>query len=399
MPLDGVAGVSEAVHDRSDEGAELLVGPGRVVGLGQRQLTHHVVHVRLGFDEQVGRNVTEDDGVAPLRRRGRVRVDAGELLDGLYRLERVARRRRRPNSAHTTFPCSSTETPQRALSASTSRMPRPVMLLVLRFGPNGGSGAGVADPDAHASGGTADRHQDRSGAVLARVRQQLGGDDRSRRRRRRSHHGQAAGRGRSGVRRARSPARRRARGWRGRRARSPTEDPFRTAAELAVSGRVRSCAEDYPATVASCAVTPTPPVAPLEFADAGWESWLGEHQVNEAGCGSASGTRAHDHGPRRGLCFGWIDGQRTVRRRVVPPAVLTPPARSSWSQINVAKVELTARRCSRPGSRSRAAQATAVGGGVRVAAHRDRAAGPRGGAGRDAGERRLRRLGRSDGTP
>ena len=55
-----------------------------------------------------------------------------------------------PNSAHTTFPRSSTDTPQRALRASTSRMPRPVILLVLAFGRTGVLGTGVADTDAHA---------------------------------------------------------------------------------------------------------------------------------------------------------------------------------------------------------------------------------------------------------
>ena len=153
------------------------VGPGRGFGLGQRELTHHVVHVRLGLDEQVGGNVTEDDGVAPLRGRGRVRVDAGELLDGLDRLERVVDAGRAELGPHDLSVLVDRDAPPRAQrfhqqDAATGHVAGAAVRA------NGGSGAGVADTDAHASGGTTHRDRDRGGAVLARVRQQLGGDDR-----------------------------------------------------------------------------------------------------------------------------------------------------------------------------------------------------------------------------
>lgn len=109
----------------------------------------------------------------------------------------------------------------------------------------------------------------------------------------------------------------------------------------------------------------------LEFADAGeWESWLSAHHGSHpeawlrigkrhAGIALIGITEALDVA----LCYGWIDGQRTSydgesflqrysRRR----------PRSSWSQVNVAKVEaLTAAGQMRPAGLAEVAAARADG--------------------------------------
>ena len=98
----------------------------------------------------------------------------------------------------------------------------------------------------------------------------------------------------------------------------------------------------------------------LEFADsAAWEAWLAEHH---AGTADAWLKIAKKHGGATSvtvaealdvaLCYGWIDGQRKsldgdwFLQRYCPRR-----KRSSWSQVNVAKVEalLAAGRMRPPG--------------------------------------------------
>ena len=109
----------------------------------------------------------------------------------------------------------------------------------------------------------------------------------------------------------------------------------------------------------------------LEFADAaGWESWLAAHHSEQTEAWLRIGKK-HSGLARLtiaealdvALCFGWIDGQRKryddvsflqrySRRR----------SRSSWSQVNVAKVEaLTAAGRMQPAGLAEVAAAQADG--------------------------------------
>ena len=142
----------------------------------------------------------------------------------------------------------------------------------------------------------------------------------------------------------------------------------------------------------------------LDFADAaGWESWLAAHHAGaqpRRGCGSPSahsgiGSITITDALDVALCYGWIDGQRKglddvsflqrySRRR----------PKSSWSKVNVAKVEALlggrAHAAGRP-RRGRGGQGgRTVGGRVRAAAHGRGPARSRGRAGRPvpAGRRR-----------
>ena len=89
-------------------------------------------------------------------------------------------------------------------------------------------------------------------------------------------------------------------------------------------------------------------VEPLEFTDgAAWESWLEAHHSSEteawlrigkknASIGLVSIGDALDGA----LCFGWIDGHRRGLDDVSFLQRYSPRRkRSSWSQVNVAKVE------------------------------------------------------------
>ena len=246
LPLDRVAGVREAVHDRLDQlrrGARTtgspLVRPRRATNSRTR-----LSMCALASMQQVGRHVTEDDGVADLRRRGSTRVDTGELLDGLHRLERVVDGGHAELGPHDLSVLVDRDTPPRTQrldqqDAATGH----VVGAAVRA--DRGSGAGVPDRDSNVAGGAADRHRDRRGAVLAGVRQQLGGDHRRVVDGVVGHRVRAPGRARSGARRARRPARRRARRSRRRRERPSTPCPIPAAAELAAAGRVRSSRRGY----------------------------------------------------------------------------------------------------------------------------------------------------------
>ena len=86
----------------------------------------------------------------------------------------------------------------------------------------------------------------------------------------------------------------------------------------------------------------------LDFADgAAWEAWLDEHHASAAEAwlriakkGSGLGTLTIGEALDGALCFGWIDGQRrglddlSFLQRYCPRR-----ARSSWSQVNVEKVD------------------------------------------------------------
>ena len=152
----------------------------------------------------------------------------------------------------------------------------------------------------------------------------------------------------------------------------------------------------------------------LDFPDAaGWESWLeaqhGERaeawlRIAKRHSGIATITIAEALDVA--LCFGWIDGQRKANDEVsFLQRYSRRRPRSSWSKVNVAKVEaLTGGRADaaggarggrgRPGGRT-------VGGGVRVAAHRRGAARSGGRAGRRRPRERRLRAGSADptGTP
>ena len=110
---------------------------------------------------------------------------------------------------------------------------------------------------------------------------------------------------------------------------------------------------------------------PLEFDDAaGWESWLAANHADRSEAWLRIGKK--HAGPARlaiadaldvALCFGWIDGQRkryddvSFLQRYCPRR-----PRSSWSQINVAKVEaLTAAGRMQPAGLAEVAAAQADG--------------------------------------
>jgi uncharacterized protein YdeI (YjbR/CyaY-like superfamily) len=90
------------------------------------------------------------------------------------------------------------------------------------------------------------------------------------------------------------------------------------------------------------------PARPLTFASAAeWEAWLERHHADAreawlkiARKGSAHVTVTHAEALDSALCFGWIDA---VRNKLDDDHFLqrfTPrSARSTWSQINCAKVE------------------------------------------------------------
>jgi uncharacterized protein YdeI (YjbR/CyaY-like superfamily) len=96
----------------------------------------------------------------------------------------------------------------------------------------------------------------------------------------------------------------------------------------------------------------------LEFPDAAaWEAWLAVHHADASEAwlriakrGSGIATVPINDALDVALCWGWIDGQRksldavSFRQRYCPRR-----PRSSWSQVNVAKVEaLTAAGRMRP---------------------------------------------------
>ncbi|MEV0127281.1 YdeI/OmpD-associated family protein [Dactylosporangium sp. NPDC050688] len=110
---------------------------------------------------------------------------------------------------------------------------------------------------------------------------------------------------------------------------------------------------------------------PVLFADeAAFEAWLAEHHATAAevwilvgkkgsGVQSLSVREALDVA----LCFGWIDGQRKGldERHFLQRYVPRRP-RSTWSQVNVAKVEaLTAAGRMRPAGLAEVARAQADG--------------------------------------
>lgn len=109
----------------------------------------------------------------------------------------------------------------------------------------------------------------------------------------------------------------------------------------------------------------------LDFPDlAGWESWLGaEHETRtevwlriakrHSGIASVTPAQAIDVA----LCFGWIDGQRKRCDEVSFLQRFTHRRpRSSWSQVNVAKVEaLTAAGRMQPAGLAEVAAARADG--------------------------------------
>jgi uncharacterized protein YdeI (YjbR/CyaY-like superfamily) len=103
---------------------------------------------------------------------------------------------------------------------------------------------------------------------------------------------------------------------------------------------------------------------------AGWESWLAaQHGVRAEGwlriarrhapIASVTSAEALDVA----LCFGWIDGQRRAHDDVSFLQRFTPRRpRSSWSKVNVAKVEaLTAAGRMRPAGLAEVAAARADG--------------------------------------
>ena len=148
----------------------------------------------------------------------------------------------------------------------------------------------------------------------------------------------------------------------------------------------------------------------LEFADAaGWESWLAAHHADQTEAWLRIGKR-HSGMARLtitdaldvALCFGWIDGQR---KRYDDVSFLQRYSRrrprSSWSQVNVAKVEaLTAAGRMQPAGLAEVAAAQADGrweAAYESQRTADRAAGPRGGAGRRRpASAAFERLGRSE---
>ena len=86
----------------------------------------------------------------------------------------------------------------------------------------------------------------------------------------------------------------------------------------------------------------------LDFPDAaGWESWLADHHGTRAeawlriakrnsGISSVTVAEALDVA----LCYGWIDGQRRTHNEVsYLQRYSRRRPRSSWSKVNVAKVE------------------------------------------------------------
>src|ERR671912_249793 len=109
----------------------------------------------------------------------------------------------------------------------------------------------------------------------------------------------------------------------------------------------------------------------LEFPDAdAWESWLARHHADRSEAwlriakrGSGIETLAIGEALDVALCWGWIDGQRrrhdqgSFSQRYCPRR-----PRSSWSQVNVAKVEaLTAAGRMRPPGLAQVAAAQADG--------------------------------------
>lgn len=92
-------------------------------------------------------------------------------------------------------------------------------------------------------------------------------------------------------------------------------------------------------------------VQPLEFADGrAWESWLSAEHGRRSDAwlrigkrNSGSGLLSISEALDGALCFGWIDAQRhgldevSFLQRYCPRR-----ARSSWSKVNVAKVEALA---------------------------------------------------------
>ncbi len=110
---------------------------------------------------------------------------------------------------------------------------------------------------------------------------------------------------------------------------------------------------------------------PILFADtAAFEAWLGAHHADTGEVwilvgkkGSGVESLAVEEALDVALCFGWIDGQRKgfddrhFLQRYVPRR-----PRSSWSQVNVAKVEaLTAAGRMRPAGLAEVAKAQADG--------------------------------------
>jgi uncharacterized protein YdeI (YjbR/CyaY-like superfamily) len=109
----------------------------------------------------------------------------------------------------------------------------------------------------------------------------------------------------------------------------------------------------------------------LEFPDAaGWEAWLAAHHESQAGAWLRIGKRhagialiAITEALDVALCYGWIDGQR---RSYDGESFLQRYSRrrptSSWSQVNVDKVEaLTAAGRMRPAGLAEVAAARADG--------------------------------------
>ena len=109
----------------------------------------------------------------------------------------------------------------------------------------------------------------------------------------------------------------------------------------------------------------------LEFPDAAaWESWLAAHHADASEAwlriakrGSGIATIAIADALDVALCWGWIDGQRKGLDEVSFQQRYCPRRpRSSWSQINVAKVEaLTAAGRMRPPGLAEVAAAQADG--------------------------------------
>jgi uncharacterized protein YdeI (YjbR/CyaY-like superfamily) len=107
----------------------------------------------------------------------------------------------------------------------------------------------------------------------------------------------------------------------------------------------------------------------ITFADAaGWESWLGEHHDREDGVwlkiakkGSGRTSVTIKEALDGALCFGWIDSQRrTFDEHHYLQRYSARRSTSSWSQVNVEKVEalVAAGRMREPGFAAiRAAQA------------------------------------------
>lgn len=96
----------------------------------------------------------------------------------------------------------------------------------------------------------------------------------------------------------------------------------------------------------------------MEFPDAAtWEAWLTDHHASTAEAWLRIGKKhsglpliAIEDALDGALCFGWIDGQRRSLDDVSFVQRYCPRrARSSWSKVNVAKVEaLTAAGRMRP---------------------------------------------------